>query len=543
MSNKKPILALIALILLAAQSAATVAFAAPAQVVFNPTQGEPRDYRVGVRVQPEDGGDGSNSRGEWLALQSVMRYRVSAGGLMSTTHIEPRFMQAENESGPLFSSARGDDLEDTSIPRLMRDGFDLAMDRDGKSTRPGNSNREAWQAVADKSGVPVSQLEQQLVAPALAQTIPARQGAQLAIDGFQGMPTLRLTVTEVDSDSLIATLTRTDDVPRPPQPMSDTRDSTSTRVTHVDGRLRIDRDSGWIQAMTLISDRQIERTGGTTRLHSVVTMEAVDDPATGTMGDGLREFRTNAMSAAMPDYDMYLPETAEDTLDRPVIEPPTQPLAHAETGFHIDEDGALVLNITHRDDENVSLDQLALDALTLRDADGKTLDQGFVLDSIAPDHEQDDATRIRLLPLGWQAPDPGDIAEVEASVTYQPINAPRYVSLPLRDTPTRLDNGVAHAEAVPTDDGWLVSLTGGYNTYYTYGLNTVFKGRSATTTNRARDGINFADRILLERVDDPDIWGLQFELTGDIDAFDLMFYSPAEPSTHALTFTRDAPER
>ncbi len=543
MSNKKPIQALIAVILVAAQSAATIAFAAPTHVAFDPTQGEQRDYRVGVRVQPEHGGDGSTSRGEWLALQSVMRYRVSADGLMSTTHIEPRFMQAENESGSLFSSARRDDLDNTSIPSLMRAGFDLIMDRDSESMRLANSNTEAWQAVSEKSGVPVSQLEQQWLAPALAQTIPARQGAQLTIDGFQGMPTLRLTVTEVDSDSLIATLTRTDNVPRPPQPMSDTRDSTKTRITDVDGRLRIDRDSGWIQAMTLISDRQVEQNGRTTQLHSVVSMAAVDDPATGAMGDGLREFRTNAMSAALPDYDMYLPETAEDTRDRPDIEPPKQPLAHAETGFDIDENGALVLMIAHRDDENVSLDQLTLDALSLRDAHDKPLDQGFVLDSIALDTEQNDTTRIRLLPLGWQATDLGDIAKIEARVTYQPINAPRYVTLPLRDTPTRLDNGVAHAKAVPTDDGWLVSLTGGYSRYYTYGLNSVFKGRSATATNRARDGLNFADRILLERVDDPAIWGLQFALTGDIDAFDLMFYTPAEPSTHALTFTRDAPER
>lgn len=542
MSNNKPLLALIALWTLIANGAATVAFAAPAEVVFHPSPNAQRAYHVGVRVQIDDGNDASAARSQWLALQSVMRYRVTADGPAPKIHVEPRFMQAENESKTLFSSSRRDDLHDTSIPRLMGDGFDLTMDRDSKSTRLQSSKRDAWQAVAAKSTVPVSQLEQQLLAPALAQAIPARQGAQITLEGFQGMPALRLTVAEVDRDSLTATFTRVDDVPRPMQPMSGPCDCAKALVTDVDGRVRIDRDSGWIQSMALISDRQIERGGRTAQLHSVVAMEAVDDPATGAMYDGLRVFKTNAMSAALPDADMYLPETAEDTLERPVVEIPEQPLAHADTGFHIDdEDGALVLTITHHDDENVSLDQLALDALTLRDAHGKTLDQGFVLDSIARDFEQDDTTRVRLLPLGWQAADLSDIAEITATFAYQPLSAPSYVRLPLRETPTRLDDGAAHARAVPVDGGWLVSLTGRYSHYYTYGLTTVFEGRSARTTNRGRDGIAQADRVLLDRVDDPDVWGLQFELTGDIDAFDLMLYTAQpKPSTHQLTFRRDA---
>lgn len=542
MSNNKPLLALVALWALIANGAATVAFAAPAEVVFHPSPNGQRDYRVGVRVQIDDGDDASAARSQWLTLQSVMRYRVTADGPAPKIHVEPRFMQAENESKTLFSSTRRDDLHNTSIPRLMRDGFDLIMDRDSESTRLQSSDREAWQAVAAKSTVPVDQLEQQLLAPALARAIPARQGAQITLEGFQGMPALRLTVAEVNRNSLTATFTRADDVPRPVQPMSGPCDCANALVTDVDGRVRIDRDSGWIQAMTLVSDRQIERGGRTAQLHRVVTMEAVDDSATGAMYDGLRVFKTNAMSAALPDSEMYLPETAEDARERPVVETPKQPLAHADTGFHIDdEDGALVLTITHHDDENVSLDQLALDALTLRDADGKTLDQGFVLDSIAPDFGQDDATRVRLLPLGWQPTDLSDIAEVAATFIYQPASAPSYVSLPLRDTPTQLEDGAAHASAVPIDDGWLVTLTGSYGAYYTYGLNAVFKGRSARTTNRGSDGIAHADRVLLDRVDDPDVWGLQFELKGDIDAFELMLYTAqAKPSTHQLTFRRDA---
>ena len=79
-----------------------------------------------------------------------------------------------------------------------------------------------------------------------------------------------------------------------------------------------------------------------------------------------------AWSESSPLYaPMYLPESAADAPERRVIEPPQSPLADAEPVFHIDDEhGALVLDIRHHDGENIGIDQITVDTLTPRDAEG-----------------------------------------------------------------------------------------------------------------------------------------------------------------------------
>jgi len=535
-SSRKPILVLIALMALIASTTAAVAFAAPAEIAFHPAPGEPHDYRVGMRVQV-DGGKRSSS-GQWLALQSVMRYRVNANGPALKMHVEPRFMQAENEERILLSSAQPSAPEYGPVARLMNTGFELTIARESGATQLEAGDRKAWQAIAEQTDVPLEQLGQLILAPAVVRNIPADKGAQVTIEHFHGMPALHLTVERVDRDSVTATIVRAADTAAATQAHS--AHAGNTPVTSVHGRLRIDRSSGWIKAMTLISDRQVARAGRTERLHSVVTMRAVDDPATGSMYDSLQVFKTNAMQAALAGYDMYLPKTAADAPERPVIDTPENPLADAETAFHIDnEHGALVLDIRHHNGENIRIDQPTLDALTLRDANGKALDIGFVLESIGRDYDKKSTSRIHLLALDGHRAPLSDIAEVEATFTYLPVGAPTYVTLPLRDIATELEHGPAHAEALPIQNGWLVTLTGTYTTYYTYDNTAVFKGSSAITSDRPDNGMAPTDQALLDSVDDPDTWIQQYQIEGDVDAFALALYpAQGKATTHELTFTR-----
>ncbi|MES1924786.1 hypothetical protein [Salinisphaera sp. T31B1] len=532
MNTGKSALILIALwILIAAHG--PVAAAASAQVAFDPAQDAPHAYRVAMRTQTE--GTRYASSGQWLALQGVMRYRVRAGAdePTLTMHAEPRFLQADNQDGVVFSSARPGGPEHALLARAMDSGFELDITRETGATRLKTGDEQAWQAIAAQTDIPLEQLGQLILAPAVTRAIPAKPGAQVTIDHWHGMPALRLTVEQVDRDSVTATIGRAENR----APDSRTAD---IPVTDVTGRLRIDRRSGWITAMTLISDRQVGRAGRTLRLHSAVTLRAVDDPAIGGLYDSLRQFKTNAMLAALAGADMYLPESAADAPERREIEPPQNPLADSEPVFHIDDEhGALVLDIRHHNGENIGIDQITLDTLTLRDADGNTLDLGFVLESIGQNRDEDNTSRIRLLALGPQPDRLDEIAEVQASFTYQPVGAPTYVSLPLRDTATELEHGPAHARAVPVDDGWLVTLIGSYSTYYTYDHTTVFKGRSAITSDRADGGAAPTDQVLLDSVDDPNVWIQQYELEGDIEAFALSLYAAeANASTHELTFTR-----
>ena len=524
MSKQTMMLALTALFALVAASQASMASASTDTVAFEPAKGDQQTYRIGVRVLSE----GKGAYRDWQVAQSLLRYRVSATKPTRELHVTPRFMRVENEDKVVFSSAQPATLADSPLPALMQAGFDVAIDADDAASQVKASNNDAWRAAVDDNRTPLAAIVRQLLIPALAQPIPAHKGAEVEIAGFQGMPTLRLTVTEVDSDTVTATLAQTDERNDP-------------RFTHMRGRLLIDRDSGWIRALTLISD-QHSPYGGTQ--HVAQTLQAVDNPAVGGMGDGLRRLRINTLEAASPGYDLSLPTRADEATEREALDVPQQPLAHAETGFHVDdEDGALVLTIAHRDKENLDLDQMTLTKLTLRDANGEPLDQGFVLDSIGRDYGDQDSSAVRLLPLGWDRADLSDLAEVEATFRYQPVDGPTYVDLPLRDGPTHLDDTPAKAVAEPIDGGWLVTLTGAYTHLYLADNTTAFKGRSAVTSNRRRHGLTPTDRMLVEGVDTHALWIQQITLKGDIDTFALALYDDETPaSTHTLTFT-PAPQR
>ena len=541
--HRKFISALVAV--LALNTLAAAAFAADSAVSFDPAQGDHRDYRVNMRMQFKADDEPAASASRWFTLQSVMRYRVDATDPLLQVNIEPRFMQAENNDEVLFSSAQPEAFEQSDIPSLMGAGFDLTLNRESGETRLQDNGRAALRALADQAEAPIDQFEQQLFAPALAQSVPARQGEQMTIDGLQNLPALRLTVTQVDSNSVTATFKRAKDSSAPAHAMDGTAYGTSARFTDIHGRVRIDRDSGWIDAMTLISEQALTKGDRTARMRSAMTMQAVDNPTTGALYDSLKQFKTNTLLAAMPGSELHLPDSADAVPEDQAFEASKQPLAHVDSNFHIDdEDGALVLTIRYHEDTNPGLDELRLDTLTLRDANGKRLDKNFVLEWIGPDFSEGNTAEVRLLPLGWQKDDLNDIAEVQATFTYQPIDAPADVALPLQDTPTQLDDGPAHARAVPIDGGWRVTLRGSYTQYYTPDHAAVFEGYSAVTSDHADSGVRPTDQTLLDHVDNTNVWRQQFELKGDIDAFDLVLLRPrANTTTATIKFTRRDPAR
>ena len=189
-------------------------------------------------------------------------------------------------------------------------------------------------------------------------------------------------------------------------------------------------------------------------------------------------------------------------------------------------------------DENLGMSTLK--SLTLRDADGQTLDIPMVLESIGPDYAQGSMnTTVRLLPMGWQDAGLDRITEVEAQLDYAAPAKPEHVEIPLADTPTELHDGAAQARAVPTDDGWRLTLSGTEQTFYIFDSSAVFaRDLSARISQKAHDGLTPSDRTLLARVDAPDAWVQQILVEGRGDAFGLKLYKNMPgPSTHDVTFT------
>ena len=545
MSTKKLVLALVALLALIAAGMATMLFWGSSGVAFDPAKGETRDYRVGVVAHVREGDDPPNAyNSQSLVMQSVMRYRVDADGPTLKMHVQPRFIDVEDGDGaPMFSSANRDKLRGTPVIDLMSDGFDLIMDRKSGDTRLNAVNQDAWNEFTERLGsTQTDQFKQQMAAPSLTRELPAREGAQITVDAFQGMPALTLTVDTVTDDSVTVTLERADDADSAYTPIGGSDNNARMRVTAVHGRMRVDRDGGWIDAMTLISDQDVRTDDRSGHMHTIMTMHAVDDPALGSLANGLDQLRATAQMGQQSD-EMELPlahRPSEADRGRG-FNPAKTPYADADPSFSIDEaDNALVLTLAHDIGIDENLGMSTLKSLTLRDADGKTLDIPMVLESIGPDYAQGSMnTIVRLLPMGWQDAGLDRITEVEAQLDYAAPAEPEHVEIPLADTPTELHDGAAQARAVPTDDGWRLTLSGTEQTFYIFDSSAVFaRDLSARISQKADDGLTPSDRTLLARVDVPDAWVQQILVEGRGDAFGLKLYKNMPgPSTHDVTFT------
>ncbi|ROO29956.1 hypothetical protein SAOR_01975 [Salinisphaera orenii MK-B5] len=530
---------------LIAAGMATMLFWGSSGVAFDPAKGETRDYRVGVVAHVREGDDPPNAyNSQSLVMQSVMRYRVDADGPTLKMHVQPRFIDVEDGDGAqMFSSANRDKLRGTPVIDLMSDGFDLIMDRKSGDTRLNAVNQNAWNEFTERLGsTQTDQFKQQMAAPSLTRELPAREGAQITVDAFQGMPALTLTVDTVTDDIVTVTLERADDADSAYTPVGGSDNNARMRVTAVHGRMRVDRDGGWIDAMTLISDQDVQTDGQKGHMHTIMTMHAVDDPALGSLANGLDQLRATAhISPQSDEVELPLAHRPSEADRGRGFNPAKTPYADADPSFSIDEaDNALVLTLAHDIGIDENLGMSTLKSLTLRDADGQTLDIPMVLESIGPDYAKGSMnTIVRLLPMGWQDAGLDRITEVEAQLDYAAPAEPEHVEIPLADTPTELHDGAAQARAVPTDDGWRLFLSGTEQTFYIFDSSAVFaRDLSARISQTAHDGLTPSDRTLLARVDVPDAWVQQILVEGRGDAFGLKLYKNMPgPSTHDVTFT------
>ncbi|MCS4502606.1 hypothetical protein NYO91_00800 [Arhodomonas aquaeolei] len=550
MSTRTIVLSVLSVAVLIGVGTTIVELSAPDEIRFSPAVGEQRDYRIDVSaVMREDDSQSSSSDTQAVTVQSVMRYRVDSARPSLTVHLDPRFIRAREGRQTFFSSARSGGLFRGPVRDLITGGFDLTMEPDGE-TRLTATNHAAWNLITKQlTGTLGRQLEQHMLAPSVPLSLPAREGAQVTLDGFQGMPGLRLTVADIDEDSVFVDITRAEDGSTRVDPLRIMGHNLFIQFTNVSGRMRLERDSGWIQSLTLISDQRIDGFGTALNVHTQLAMNADDDPTTGAWADSLEWFTwTSGLAGVSDGYSLFLPQTDGEATDLPLIEPAEAPLADAGTTFRIDgKDNALALTIDHGINGNGKLGQLTLQELTLRDADGQALTIPLVLESIGIDYGDDDRqnTVIRLLPLGWADPGLERIASVDATVIYRPAEEPTHTQLPLADEPTEIRDGSVSARAVPVDGQpghWRILFAGKDNRYYTYDRTRNYAGLSGRLIDQAVDGgLSASDRTLMQRVDEPDRWFQQYAVEGDGDTFGLaLFTESTESSRHILHFTSRA---
>ncbi|MES1936935.1 hypothetical protein [Salinisphaera hydrothermalis] len=507
----------------------------PSNVVrFAPPVGDTQQYRIGLRVGLAPG---ESVFDRSVVLHSVVRYRVAdRRDGQTTVHVEPRYMVGQSGHRTLFDSTRAE--ADETIVAAMRDGFDVTIGENG-DTEFKPSNKQAWDRLVEDGGVSrLEQLQQQLNAPGVMSALPAQVGASTTTGGFQTLPRIKLTVTEVRPDSIVVAIDRAADaqpVRVPIVPGSD--EAITMTLDALKGRMRIDRSTGWIRSLALVADQTGEKDGKRIPLHLDLSMQALDDnPAAGDRNNSMSRFEYIAMQAGdedddRPGYRLKLPESKDDipadAKDQKITNP-KQLFASKGAMFKVDaRDHELLLRAPYDLKKNQAAGHLALADLTLTDANGKTLELPMVMDEMRLGLAGDKiGTRVTLRPLGWGAADLSAIHGVKAVFTRRGLGPQTHTSIELADHPTELRRGDAVARAIPVEGKphqWRVELANGQGQFFV-DHSQAYEGLEVRSSD-ARYGERLvpAEVGMIDRISQPLAERVQYSVKGEATRFPLAY--------------------
>lgn len=208
-------------------------------VTFRPEPGDSRQYQLHSRVELDlrAGGRRQSTSQQVSLLASYQVESVRPHLLL----LRADYLRMRSPAGSFSSS---DDAQSPEWRELLAEGFELEFDQDsGALLDFRGRHREHWQALLKNGGERfASDMRRQLSAPAL-QRIPARVGAEVRLQNFQGSEELLLRVKAVDEESLLASLEQ------------------QGEETRAYGYLRLERKTGWLQRLALISEQPVEEYG------------------------------------------------------------------------------------------------------------------------------------------------------------------------------------------------------------------------------------------------------------------------------------------
>lgn len=516
----------------------TYRLSGPEVLSFNPQAGDTRDYRVDLHMRITEEGAEPSLYEDVVSLQSLLHYRVD-GLVPLKIHAQPRFMSVSDGYDMMTSSGRGP-FSRNAVKELMSAGFDLTID-DSQTTIKA-VNEEAWDGLLEKAGEEMeAQMRQQIMLPAVTRAIPMQKGAEVSVQGFQGMPPLNLRVEAVDDDGITVDLAGEADASELALALGS--DKVRTQVTDVKGRVRLSRDGGWVESMVLLSSQKVEAHGRQANVRVVLSVHHADNaasvPVELSLKRGLGLARLIASTKAL---EMELPQTASEQQQLPVLEPVTAPFANPEGQLSVDEEAGRVelqLNLDRQPNED-SGQIIGVETLELFNAEGEAIDIPLVLEEIGTGGLHGADFLIRFLAAGWEKPDLENIAKVEAVLQYRSPTNPTKVALPLADTSTEIQEGNALAQALPIDGGWRVILKSANHDYYLLDRSAAFPGLSAQLASSPFEGATPIERSMLGRVTITDAWETHYMVKGEGDRFNLLWIKGAPViETSSISFLNE----
>ncbi|RJS94825.1 hypothetical protein [Salinisphaera sp. Q1T1-3] len=539
-------------VVLAAAAAGFKVWNRPAsEVRFNPQVGDSHQYRIGMRSSLASG---KSVFDQSVTLQSVLRYRVTdRDGDRITLHLTPQYMAGRIGHRTLFDSTDiGDDRTDPTLG-IVRDGFSLTMDDDGHIEISQPNNADQAELLKGRLGRQLDQWQQQFNAPGILTSLPAEIGASRTAGGFQTLPKVKLTVTDVDRDSIVVDIARAEGAESVSMDSGSGIGKITMTIDHLTGRMRVDRNTGWLESLAIILDQTGENRGRTVPIHTILSMQALDTPAAGSQRHSFGGFKSVVDLADDeeddPGYPLSLPESDEDTTAIPsnsTSDGSKPALSSKNAMFKVDpDDQELTLEVPYDIKPHQATGELAITDLALADENGKTLELPMTLDDMMPAMVDDRlGKRLTFRPLGWGQADLSRIHQVKATFTRRGMGDRESTGIELTDHPTELRRGDARVRAIPRDDKanqWYIEIENGTAGFY-LDVSQSYAGLEVRHTNH-RNGapISPVEDGLLARVDNELADHLQYTVKGKAGRLPLAYWRfKKDVDTQQITFEDQA---
>lgn len=493
-------------------------------IAFEPVAGEQHSYRVGNRVTVNVDG---REFGHTVATHGIATYRVTNTNDPLRLHADIDLLDIAVDDFPALSSV---DLapRDADAAQMMRDGFDMTWADNGDiDVQPVNQN--AMNALPDRfkklGGNP---FKQAVLGPAVPAGIPAREGAQITLDDFQGFEGLTLTVDRLDDKRAWLSVSGAfDELPADSpiiQRMAPPTEKIEISDVNVAARMIVDRERGWLTDMTLVMHLRMAVGDKSATMRSITYAHRYDNALAGGVATPLNDFR-RLPSDLLWGGDLLLGQYNGVFIPPPTHEPPPSfepgdaPQTLRASRRH------LALRLDGGNARRLPYGSLELKNAAAFDANGQPLDAKLAFNESQYVTGEDGGWLFDLVALGWDDTDLHDVVEVRAEIGYRRRKPGTPVALALDDQRHELRHGDATAVAEPiadADQAWRVTLSSGGDQLYWLDAITLPEGVSGQGWVRDPDSwLTPADQTMLARTENPHAWTQTLRIEADRPSVDL----------------------
>ena len=529
MNRKRWILGVLVLAVFGAagMAAALSLRASTPSLVFAPSAGDQHRYRIGNRVNVTIDG---RSLDHTATAYGLVRYRVVDTGEPVHLHADIDMLDLQFDYQPVLSSPALDpgDAYTTQVAEALGAGFDLRRASDGRM-RVTTVDEAAMQTLAKQfdrfGGDPFSQA---VLGPAVPPGIPAREGAQAKLDGFQGFDGLTVTVEALDDTHARLSVTGEFDTLAADSPlvqrMAPPTEAIEISDVRVAARMNVDRAHGWIEDMTLVVHLRMAVGERAATMRSITYAHRADNVLAGSTRTPLDGFSMLPIEYVQGS-DLRQAQYSGVFAPPPMHEPPARIEPIDNTQILMGARGHLMLYLNDGNTPWLPYGSLELQNATALDANGKPVDRPLAYNRVSYDEADGGGWLFDLVALGWESADMNDIAEVRADIGYRRRETGEPVTLALDDRRHVLEHGDARAVAEPiagTTHAWRVTLTSGGQRQYWLDPMTLPDGVSGTGWVQDPDTwLTPADQIMLARNEHPGAWHNTLRIEADRPSLEL----------------------